>query len=105
MALLAYSLRRTVGAIAVSLIAIWLIQLAVYHIPIPPRYPLETAPQMIFGSSAVQQALAEEWNTAAVEVGFVVLVVLGAYALWRVHKAPCCGGSTARRSGPRSCRG
>jgi hypothetical protein len=80
MSLLAYSVRRTVGAVLVLLVLIWVIQFAVYHITDSPGYEgrggVMFLPRFLYPGLHFQPALANEWSTAAVEVGLGLLLLL-----------------------------
>jgi hypothetical protein len=90
MSLLAYSVRRTVGALLVLFVVIWLIQFGVYHISEPPTYigrggVVTPWPDWLFPWFRLQPALANEWDTAALEVGAGVVVLLGLAGVWRLR--------------------
>jgi hypothetical protein len=91
MSLLAYGLHRTVGALIVLLVVIWVIQFAVYHVNASttcnaPRGCVPTAIERgIFPWLRIQPALADEWAKAGVQVGLGVLAALGAGAAWRIR--------------------
>jgi hypothetical protein len=85
MTLLAYAVRRATGALLVLLVVIWLIQLGVYHITVPPFHPVERLPGAFYTWAAAQPAVAYDWNIAALEVGGLA-VVLGLGAAWRLRK-------------------
>ena len=85
MSLLAYSLRRAWGALLVALIVIWLIQLGVYHIALPPLRGIEVFPDGVEAWIRAQPALAAEWTTAALEVGIAAVVALGLVGLWKLR--------------------
>jgi hypothetical protein len=88
MSLLAYSVRRTVGAVLVLLVVIWVIQFAVYHITDSPGYEgrggFTFLPRFLYPGLQFQPALANEWNSAALEMGFGLLVLLAMGAAWRL---------------------
>jgi hypothetical protein len=88
MSLLAYSFRRAVGAVVVLLVVIWLIQFAVYHITGPGGYIGRGGGFVPFlgFSRGYPPALAKDWNTAALEVGLGLLVLLGIGLAWRLRK-------------------
>jgi len=92
MPLIAYSLRRAVGALIVLLIVIWLIQFAVYHassatscnVPrgcVPTAIERNLIPWLRLGPG-----LADEWTNAGRQVGLGLLVALGARAAWRIRR-------------------
>jgi hypothetical protein len=86
MPLLAYSVRRAVGALTVLLVVIGLIQFAVAHIGVRIFHPLERSGYDAYFWTSAQPALANEWDTAVLEVGLGLLVVVGFGAAWRLHK-------------------
>ena len=91
MALLAYSLRRAFGALVVLLIVIWLIQLAVFQITGPATYigrggVVTHYPLFLFPHLRLQLAATSEWRTGALEVGSVLLILLGLGAVWRLWR-------------------
>lgn len=82
MTLLAYSVRRAVGALLVLLVVIWLIQFALSQI---------TGPTTYIGRGGVvghyvQPAAPSEWQTGALEVGVGLLILLGLAAAWRLRQ-------------------
>jgi hypothetical protein len=87
MSLLAYSVRRAVGALIVLLILSWLLLFGVSHLDAPPNPGI---PPAIFDHfypvGRLQPDLANEWNGAALEVGLGVLVLLGLGIGWRLRK-------------------
>jgi hypothetical protein len=89
MSLLAYSVRRTVGAVLVLLVLIWVIQFAVYHITDSPGYEgrggVMFLPRFLYPGLHFQPALANEWSTAAVEVGLGLLLLLAVGVAWRLR--------------------
>jgi MYXO-CTERM domain-containing protein len=92
MALLAYSIRRAVGALLVVYVVIWVTQFAVYHITVStecnaPRGCVPTAIERnLLPWLRIQPQLTDEWTNAGVQVAFGVLAALGAGAAWRARK-------------------
>jgi hypothetical protein len=79
MSLLAYSVRRAVGALFVLLIVIWLIQFGVYHALSPPVNRSFPVPDYFLQF----QDLVHQWNVAVLEVGVAAIVLLALAAAWR----------------------
>jgi hypothetical protein len=85
MSLLAYAVRRAVGALVVLLIVVWLLQFGVYHaIPLSPRvsHPLEPLPDYFLQF----RDLVHQWNVAALQMGLVLALLLGLGGAWRLRK-------------------
>jgi hypothetical protein len=88
MSLLAYSVRRAIGALVVALVVIWLIQLGVYHLSgTSGTWEMgDTAPPVFLERLLQLRHRAHEWDIAAVEVGIALLVLLGLGAAWRLWR-------------------
>jgi hypothetical protein len=85
MSLLAFAVRRTLGALVVLVIVIWLLQFGVYHaIPLSPRvsHPLEPLPDYFLQF----RDLVHQWNVAALEVALALALLLGLGGVWRLRK-------------------
>lgn len=83
MSLLAYSVRRAVGALIVLLIVIWLVQFAVYHtIPQSPRH----SPWAVTDYHLQFQGLIHQWDIAALEVGVGTTLLLALAAVWHLRR-------------------
>jgi predicted cobalt transporter CbtA len=81
MTLLAYTIRRTLGALVVLLVVLWLIYLGIVH-AISPAHHGGPAPDYF---SQFWQ-LVHQWNVAALEVGLAVALLLGLGGAWRLWK-------------------
>jgi hypothetical protein len=78
MSLLAYSVRRAVGALVVFLVVIWLLLFGVSHFDAPPNPGIPTAIfDHFYPVGRFQPDLANEWNLAALQAAVGVLVLLG----------------------------
>jgi hypothetical protein len=85
MSLLAYAVRKAVGALVVLLTVIWLLQFGVYHaIPLSPRvsHPLEPLPDYFLQF----RDLVHQWNVAALQMGLALALLLGLGGAWRLRK-------------------
>ena len=82
MSLLAYSLRRAFGALLVFLVVVWLLMFATAHLTGNWKAG-DTAPPSLVEHLLLLARLPHEWNTAALEVGVGVVVLLGLGAAWR----------------------
>jgi len=85
MALLAYSIRRAVGALVVLLIVLWLVLFAVIHTGLVSwrtTHPPQPTPDYILQF----QHLVHQWNVAALEVAIGVAFLLGLGGAWRLRK-------------------
>jgi hypothetical protein len=80
MSLLAYAIRRTLGALVVLLVVLWLIYFGVVHAMSPPHS--NPAPDYFLQF----WHLAHQWNVAALEVGVPLAVLLGLGGAWRMRK-------------------
>jgi hypothetical protein len=82
-------MRRAVGAALVLLVLIWVIQSAVYRITHSSGYEgrggFTFLPRFLYPGLHFQPALANEWNTAAVEVGLGLFLLLAMGAAWRLR--------------------
>ena len=79
MSLLAYAIRRTVGAVVVLLVVLWLVYFAIVHAMAPPR--TDPAPDFFLQF----WALVHEWNVAALEVALALVLLLGLGGAWRLR--------------------
>jgi hypothetical protein len=88
MSLLAYSVRRALGALFVFLLVIWLIQFGISHLITASSgwKPGDTAPPSILDRLVQFARVAHEWDIAALEVGVGIVVLLGLGAAWRLRQ-------------------
>jgi hypothetical protein len=81
MSLLAYTIRRTLGALVVLLIVLWLIYFGIVH-AMSPGHDGEPAPDYFLQF----WHLVHQWNVAALEVGLALALLLGIGGAWRMWK-------------------
>jgi succinate dehydrogenase hydrophobic anchor subunit len=81
MSLLAYAVRRAVGALVVLLVVLWLIYFGVVHAMSPPNS--DPAPDYFLQF----WQLAQQWNVAALQVGLALALLLGLGGVWRLRRA------------------
>ena len=82
MSLLAYAVRRTVGAFVVLLIVLWLIYFGVVHAMSPPVSHGEPVPDYFLQF----RQLVRQWNVAALEVTLALALLLGLGSAWRLWR-------------------
>lgn len=82
MALLAYSIRRAVGALVVLLIVLWLIYFGIVHAMSPRVRDGESAPDYFLQF----WQLVHQWNVAALELVLALALLLGVGGAWRLRK-------------------
>jgi hypothetical protein len=81
MPLLVYAIRRTLGALAVLLVVLWLTYFGVVHAMSPVSHG-EPAPDLFLQF----WQLVHQWNVAALELGLGLPALLGLGGAWRVRK-------------------
>lgn len=82
MTLLAYSLRRTWGALLVLLVVVWLTMLAVGRIPVDIRHPSRNVDLSLWEQWRTQP---QTWAPAALQVAAAVGVVCGCVTVWKLR--------------------
>jgi|SoiMethySBSTD1v2_1073268.scaffolds.fasta_scaffold340608_1 predicted cobalt transporter CbtA len=81
MSLLAYAIRRTLGALIVLFVVLWLIYFGVVHAMSPVSHG-EPAPDYFLQF----WQLVHQWTVAALQLGLGVAVLLGLGGAWRLRK-------------------
>jgi hypothetical protein len=81
MSLLAYTIRRTLGALVVLFVVLWLIYFGIVH-AMSPGHHGEPAPDYFLQF----WQLVHQWNVAVLEVGLALASLLGLRGAWRLWK-------------------
>jgi hypothetical protein len=81
MSLLAYAIRRTLGALVVLLVVLWLIYFGIVHAMSPGNHGEPASDYFLQFWQLVHQ-----WNVAALQLGLGLAVLLGLGGVWRMRK-------------------